>query len=206
MDMDMPKKIERIKELINRLNNDHDVTNSSLSRVLSEEEFNHYKKEWDEELASRKVEKPEVIKIYEKKIKIAILNYTKMERYSLMNGKAVLAREYAHKAESQFERAIEFLEDHFQSNSDLRLWIDRDPDGSSLDPISIPRVIGSKSFECQDKRKSPYPIMTKKQLKLTTLEMVLENLLGKDDNSQNKFLEPTYSKKKKVIDTSGFNF
>ena len=48
--------------------------------------------------------------------------------------------------------------------------------------------------------------MTKKQLKLTTLEMVLENLLGKDDNSQNKFLEPTYSKKKRVIDTSGFNF
>jgi hypothetical protein len=200
------KKIQRLKFLIDKINNGEDVSKSSLSRVLSEEQFQQYEKLWVEEILSRKAKKPEVIKIYEKKIKTAILHYSKMERYSFAKGKAALAKKFAHKSESEFGNALEYLQEQFQHDSSLRLWIDRQIDGSNLDPMSVPRVIGSTSFECKDKRKSPHPIMTKRQLKLKFLETALDELISKDLDTSDEVLQPIHLCKTKVIDTSNFKF
>jgi hypothetical protein len=178
--MNLTKKISRIKKLINRLEDGGDASNSALSRVLTREQLDMYLENWKDELSLRKIEKPKEAKEYERRIRIATLYYSKMDRFSLARGKARLAREFADKADSCFERAYEYLIEELHANPDLRLWLDREPDPSKRCPIGIPRIIGSDSFECLDRRKYPYPIRTKKELKLYTLELALLALTGDD--------------------------
>jgi hypothetical protein len=204
--MNTELRISRIQKLIDRLKEGEDVSTSSLSRVLTTEQLEQYQASWKEELSLRKIKKPIEAKEYERRIKIASLHYQKMERFSLTRGKSRLAREYSHKADDAFEKAYEYLIEQLQANSELRLWIDRDPDSSQRCPIGVPRIIGSSSFECLDKRKYPYPTLTKRELKLQTLELaVLE--LTKDDLELN--CEPTkiaHFPKSKNHDFSSFKF
>jgi hypothetical protein len=178
--MKVELRISRIQKLIDRLEGGEDVSTSSLSRVLTTEQLLIYQANWKEELSLRKIEKPKEAKEYERRIRIATLHYQKMDRFSLARGKARLAREFANKADSAFERAYEYLLEGLHANPDLRLWLDREPDPSKRCPIGIPRIIGSASFECLDKRKYPYPIRTKKELKLYTLELAFLALTGDD--------------------------
>lgn len=178
--MNLTKKIGRIKNLISRLEEGRDVSTSALSRVLTREQLDIYLENWKDELSLRNVEKPKEAKEYERRIRIATLYYSKMDRFSLARGKARLAREFADKADSAFERAYEYLIEQLHANPDLRFWLDREPDPSKRCPIGSPRIIGSSSFECLDKRKYPYPIRTKKELKLHTLELALIELTKGD--------------------------
>jgi hypothetical protein len=178
--MKVDLKIKRLKKLITRLEGGRDVSTSAISRILTKEQLNAYLEDWKEELSLRKIEKPKEAKEYERRIRIATLYYSKMDRFSLARGKARLAREFANKADSAFERAYEYLVEALHANPDLRLWLDREPDPSKRCPIGIPRIIGSGSFECLDKRRYPYPIRTKKELKLHTLELALLELTGDD--------------------------
>jgi hypothetical protein len=199
-------QIKRIQKLIDRLKGGEDVSTSSLSRVLTSEQFEHYQANWKDELSLRKFEKPRQLKEYERRIKIASLHYQKMDRFSFTIGKARLAREFADKADDAFEKAYEYLIEQLHANSELRLWIDRDPDPSQRCPIGVPRIIGSSSFECLDKRKYPYPTLTKRELKLQTLELALLELT-KDDLELN--CEPTkivHFPKSKNHDFSSFKF
>ena len=129
-----------------------------------------------------------------------------MERFSFIKGKARLSREYSHKADDAFEKAYEYLIEQLHANSELHFWIDRKPDPSQRCPIGVPRIIGSSSFECLDKRKYPYPTLTKRELKLQTLELALLELT-KDDLELN--CEPTkiiHFPKTKNYDFSSFKF
>ncbi len=204
--MKVELRISRIQKLIDRLKGGEDVSTSSLSRVLTTEQFEHYQENWRDELSLRKIEKPKEIKEYERRIKIATLHYQKMERFSFIKGKARLAREYLHKADDAFEKAYEYLIEQLHANSELHFWIDRKPDPSQRCPIGVPRIIGSSSFECLDKRKYPYPTLTKRELKLQTLELAIFELT-KDDLELN--CEPTkivHFPKSKNYDFSSFKF
>jgi hypothetical protein len=204
--MKVELRISRIQKLIDRLEGGEDVSTSSLSRVLTIEQFEHYQENWKDELSLRKIEKPKEIKEYERKIKIASLHYQKMDRFSLTRGKSRLAREFANRADDAFEKAYEYLIELLHANSELRIWIDRDPDPSHRCPTGIPRIIGSSSNECLVKSKYPYPIRTKKEIKLQTLELALLELTG-DDLELN--CEPTkivHFSKSKNYDFSSFRF
>jgi len=208
--MNLIKKIGRIKNLIARLEEGRDVSISALSRVLTREQLDIYLENWKDELSLRNVEKPKEAKEYERRIRIATLYYSKMDRFSLARGKARLAREFADKADSAFERAYEYLIEQLHANPDLRFWLDREPDPSMRCPIGIPRIIGSNSFECLDKRKYPYPIRTKKELKLRTLELALleltkDDLAFKDQGNPEPELFISFSKPK-IQDFSDFRF
>lgn len=65
--MKVELRISRIQKLIDRLKGGEDVSTSSLSRVLTTEQFEHYQENWRDELSLRKIEKPKEIKEYEKK-------------------------------------------------------------------------------------------------------------------------------------------
>jgi len=204
--MKVELRISRIQKLIDRLEGGEDVSTSSLSRVLTTEQFEHYQENWKDELSLRKIEKPREIKEYERKIKIASLHYQKMERFSFIKGKARLAREYSHKADNAFEKAYEYLIEQLHANSELRFWIDRDPDPSQRCPIGIPRIIGSSSFECLDKRKYPYPTLTKRELKLQTLELALLELTKDDLELNCEPIKIVHFSKAKNCDFSDFRF
>lgn len=178
--MKIDLKVKRLKELIARLEGGGDVSTSALSRVLTREQLDIYLEDWKEELSLRKIEKPKEAKEYERQIRISTLYYSKMDCFSLTRGKTQLAREFSNKADSAFERAYEYLIEQLHANPDLRLWLDRDPDPSHRCPTGIPRIIGSSSNECLVKSKHPYPIRTKKELKLHTLELALLELTKED--------------------------
>ncbi len=199
-------RISRIQKLIDRLKGGEDVSTSSLSRVLTTEQFEHYQENWKDELSLRKIKKPKEIKEYERKIKIASLHYQKMDRFSLTRGKACLAREFANRADDAFEKAYEYLIEQLHANSELRFWIDRDPDPSQRCPIGVPRIIGSSSFECLDKRKYPYPILTKRELKLQTLELALQELTKNDLEAHCEPIKIVHFSRSKSIDFSSFRF
>ncbi len=204
--MNTELRFSRIKKLINRLKVGEDVSTSSLSRVLTTEQFENYQENWKDELSLRKIEKPKEIKEYERRIKIASLHYQKMERFSFIKGKARLAREYSHKADDAFEKAYEYLIEQLHANSELRLWIDRDPDSSQRCPIGIPRVIGSSSPECLDKRKHPYPTLTKRELKLQTLELTLQELTRNDLEAHCEPIKIVHFFRSNSIDFTSFRF
>lgn len=73
--MKVELRISRIQKLIDRLEGGEDVSTSSLSRVLTIEQFEHYQENWKDELLLRKIKKPKEVKEYERKIKIASLHY-----------------------------------------------------------------------------------------------------------------------------------
>lgn len=204
--MRLENKIKRIRLVIERLQSGKDVSISSMSRILTKAQLDQFFVNWKDELSLRKIKKPKEIKEYERRIKIASLHYQKMERFSFINGKARLSREYSHKADDAFEKAYEYLIEQLHANSELHFWIDRKPDPSQRCPIGVPRIIGSSSFECLDKRKYPYPTLTKRELKLQTLELALFELT-KDDLELN--CEPTkivHFPKSKNHDFSSFKF
>lgn len=204
--MKVDLRISRIQKLIDRLEGGEDVSTSSLSRVLTTEQLEQYQENWKEELSLRKIKKPKEAKEYERRIKIASLHYQKMERFSFIKGKARLAREYSNKADDAFEKAYEYLIEQLHANSDLRLWIDRDPDPSQRCPIGVPRIIGSSSFECLDKRKYPYPTLTKRELKLQTLELVLLELTENDLELNSEPIKIVHFPRSKNHDFSSFKF
>jgi len=204
--MNTDKTIERIKTLIKKLEEGGDVSISSMNRVLTPNQISQFNEDWIHEKLLRKMKKPIEAIIYEKKIKVACLHYQKMEKFSLNPNKARMAREFSNKADDAFEKAYEFLLERLQANNDLRMWLDRDPDPSKRCPIGIPRIIGSSSFECQMKNKTPYPTLTKKELKLRALESALEELTRNDLEAHCEPIKIVHFSRSKNIDFSSFRF
>lgn len=184
--MNKQKRISRIKNLIARLESGVDVSIRSLSRVLTESQLETLESNWKEEKLNRKVQKPLSIKKYEALIKTAILLYGRAERMCFEEVPAHKIKAMFHKADNAFELALEHLNEAIGYDGSLRLWIDRDTKEADYHPIGIPRVIGSSSFECQVKRKTPFPILTKRQLKTYALEQALEALEPKPIESLEK--------------------
>jgi len=174
--MKLDKKILRIKSLIDRLENGIDVSTSSLSRVLSEEQFDDYKSEWKSYIDSSKDMKPIEIKKYERKIKVAILHYWRMERYSSIPSKNGLAKKFGHKSDNEFELALEYLKDVLNGNTHLRLWIDRDPAGCEYHPDSVPRCVTSSKSSHSFKEALLFSFSSKRELKIQTLQCALQAL------------------------------
>jgi hypothetical protein len=165
-----------------------------------------FKTDWEYELSNRRVQKPTPLKTYERMIRVGSLHYQKMEIYSFTKDKNQLAKKFSDKAEDIFEKALEYLQEQLQTDSNLRMWIDREPDGSNLTPMGIPRVIGSSSFECLIKTKTPYPVITKKELKLRALELALSELTESSLEDLDVTEELVRFSKPKTLDFSSFRF
>lgn len=196
--MKTDKKVLRIRSLINRLEKGIDVSTTSLSRVLSNEQLQDYKNEWKSYIEFGKNAKPIEIKKYERKIKVAVLYYWKMEKYSFIPSKNLLAKKFGHKADNEFELALEYLKDVISGNSNLRTWIDRDPNNCEYHPESIPRCVTSSKSILKHKSSLDFSFTCKRELKLQTLEMALSAL---EANDINELLDRTtfeiYSKSKR---------
>lgn len=174
--MNKQKRISRIKTLIARLETGLDVSIRSLSRVLTDKQLETLKSEWKEERLNRKVQKPLAIKKYEAMIKTAIFLCGRGDRMCFLKSPSHKIKAMFQKADRAFEQAIEFINEAIQNDGSLRPWLDRDIKDARCDPIGIPRVIGSSSFECQNKAKVPFLTLSKRQLKIQALETALQEL------------------------------
>jgi len=174
--MNLQKKIARIKTLIERLEAGETVSTRSLERVLTNDQMIALETDWLEEKSLRRIAKPLAIKKYEAMIKSALLLYGRADRMHFLKTPAHKITALSNKAETAFLDAFLYLEEAIDIDESIQLWIDRDLKEASWDPIGIPRVIGSQSFECQRKEKVPFPVLTKRQLKIQILEAALEKL------------------------------
>ena len=179
--MNLQNKISRIKTLIARLEAGETVSNRSLGRVLTEAQIRALEADWVEEKSLRKVAKPLDIKKYEAMVKNALLLNGRADRMHSLKTPAHKIIALSNKAESAFLNAFLFLEEAIERDNSIRLWIDRDLENEAWDPIGIPRVIGSQSFECLQKHKVPFPVLTKRQLKIQILGAALDVLEAKPE-------------------------
>jgi len=203
--MNLSLKITRIKTLIARLESGEPVSTRSLSRVLTESQMETLTAEWEEEKSNRKVPKPASLKKYEALVKTAILLYGRGDRMCFEDAPAHKVKAMFHKADHAFELALEHLAEAIEADCSIRLWIDRDLKDASNHPIGIPRVIGSSSFECLSKQKVPFPVLTKRQLKIHALEDALSALEPKLNESREKSV--TFScPLRKTLNLEGFVF
>jgi hypothetical protein len=171
------KKVERIKTLIERLDNGCYVTRSSLSRVLGQTGLKKLEREWVVELRSRAYKPIEIVE-YSNRVRKGLIYYALGEKQSL-KGQGYKAKHSMYKAESILENAVEYLRDVVSSDSSLRMWIDRDVStGSDIEycPEGIPRPIWSNS---NYKNRSVLPKVTKKDIVRELLQTKLETLEGK---------------------------
>ena len=179
-------KITRIKDLIARLEAGDAVSSRALSRVLTEAQMKTLEDEWEAEKGSRKAVKPKAIKKYEALIKNAILLYGRGDRMCFEGVPDHKIKAMFHRADSAFEAALEYLQEAINIEGSIRLWVDRDLSEASCCPVGIPRVIGSASFECRDKRKTPFPTFTKHDLKIYALEDALAKLEPEPNETEEK--------------------
>jgi len=203
--MNINQKIKRIHTLIERLEIGETVSNRSLSRVLSEEQMEALMSDWIDEKASRKVIKPKAIVKYESLVKSAIFLYGRGDRMCFTKSPAHKTKVMFHKADHAFEQAIEFITEAIQNDGSLRPWLDRDIKDARCDPIGIPRVIGSSSFECQNKAKVPFLTFTKRQLKIQALENALQKLESGSAETEKK-VDILCKKPQKSHNFEGFRF
>lgn len=203
--MNLQKKITRIKILIARLEAGGTVSTRALARVLTKDQMNALEADWLEEKSLRKIAKPLAIKRYEAMIKSALLLYGRADRMHFLKTPAHKITALSNKAEIAFLDAFLYLEEAIEIDESIQLWIDRDLKEASWDPIGIPRVIGSQSFECQRKEKVPFPVITKRQLKIQILEAALEKL---EPKPAEKWHNPTsvYLPSRRELNLDGFKF
>ena len=179
--MNLQKKILRMETLIARLEAGESVSNRSLGRVLTEAQMLALEADWLEEKSLRKATKPLNIKKYEAMVKNALLLNGRTDRMHFLKTPAHKITALSNKAESAFLNAFLFLEEAIERDNSLKLWIDRDLKDASWDPIGVPRVIGSQTFECLQKQKVPFPVLTKRQLKIQILGAALDVLEAKPE-------------------------
>jgi hypothetical protein len=191
-------RLAKLQLIADKLKRGENVQNRQLQTWLSEEEYEQLAYEWQEqlELRSELKDKPSEIKRYEAKLRQANLMHNRAESYS-NRGNHDAAKTCYYKCESLCEDAIVILQEILHSDSNLRVWFDRDISFEvggdlSADLVSLPRLVTSRSHE----KLSDDSRLTKKQsVKLAVVERAMHNIgrdaapTSKDDVSKlDKFL------------------
>jgi hypothetical protein len=191
------KTITQIEKAIERLSNGKHIRNDRFKELIGENSYEEFLTEIEEH--KKTSQKPIEIKTYIKLLNKACYYDSLMEKHG---GK------YANMADSAFEDAWECAREMVQTNHSLSLWFDRSVfNDASSDRSSIPRIIGSRSFFCENKDKKPFA-RTIREIKLGYLGSKLMELKGSDlgeclGESNEMFIR---SKSKKNLDSSGFIF
>ena len=192
------KRLKKLEAVADKLKRGENVQNRQLKTWLSEEECKQLEYEWKEQLELRNElkDKPSDLKRYEEKLKQATFNYNRAEGYS-SKGKHSTAKKFYNKCESLCEDALEILQEILHSDSNLRVWFDRDISFEvggdlSADIVSLPRLVTSRSNE---KLSDDSRLTNKQSVKLAVVERAIHNIgrdaapASKDDVSKiDKFL------------------
>ena len=177
-------KIQRLKELIARLNGGQEVALRDFTIATNLQHRKAFKTLWQEQIEIRRQlkNKPKAITEYEKKLKMALLANG---RYEALDSRKASSkqRKMGVKAEGLFEGAIECLSELLAEDENYRQWFDRDIvfgayGNIDINPEQMPRVITSKSFDnlSKDGARNNFGLKTKDELKIKILEQALAEL------------------------------
>lgn len=179
-------RYEKLNKLLEKLKRGETVHNRELRTWLGKEGFAEYEAECaaQVEFRAQLKDKPAAVKEYERRLRLAFLAYNKAEEASTRERHAV-AKKHFYKAEALFERALEHLQEVVAADSSLSVWFDRDTTWSAdgdvgLDPISIPRVVTSRSLDNMGGGLKSQ-LQTKREVKVAAIERTLWTL---DEDAQ----------------------
>ena len=185
------KRIDKLKQVLERLSRGEIVQNRQLKTVLGAEGYARYCYDYrgQEQLREMLADKPKVITEYERRLKAATFSYNKADNKSV-KGQHKSAHKMFNYTDMLFERLAEYLSEKIAGDLDLEAWFDRTvettPENSfGLDPDSFPQVITSRSLKnaggghLVNKR-------TIREVKIDAVQRVLEQLAAPEaDDSAN---------------------
>lgn len=185
--LDNTARLGELKRILSQLENNQIIQSRKLKTWLTPEEYQQYESSWQQQLELRKQlsEKPVEVSEYEAKLKRAIFAYNKAEAASAR--KSAAAQKLYHKAETLFERTLEYLDEIINADIGLTVWFDRHLDfsaGGSLgaDPINIPRVVTSRSLDASNNGLMLVK-RSKQQLKIEAIQIALAEMEHESDDS-----------------------
>ena len=146
------KRIDKLKQVLERLSRGEIVQNRQLKTVLGTEGYARYCYDYREQKQLREIlaDKPKKITEYERRLKAATFSYNKADNKSV-KGQHKSAHKMFNYTDTLFERLAEYLSEKIAGDLDLEAWFDRavetTPENSfGLDPDSFPKIITSRSL------------------------------------------------------------
>ena len=147
------KRINKLKQVLERLSRGKIVQNRQLKSVLGTKGYARYLDDChvQEQLREMLGDKPKEIIEYERRLKAATFSYNKADSKSV-KGQHKTAHKMFNYTDGLFERLAEYLSEKIAGHLDLEAWFDRTvettPENSfGLDPDSFPQIITSKSLK-----------------------------------------------------------
>jgi len=175
------KRIDKLKQVLERLSCGKIVQNRQLKTVLGAEGYARYCYDYrgQEQLREILANKPKEITEYERRLKAATFAYSKADDKS-QKGRSRTAKKMFGASDRLFERLSEYLTEKIVGHHDLEIWFDRPlamgaEDSFGLSPDSFPQIITSKSL----KNKGGGYLSRKRtirQVKIDAVKAILEGL------------------------------
>ena len=175
------KRINKLKQVLERLSRGKIVQNRQLKTVLGSEGYARYCYDYREQEQLREIlaNKPKVITEYERRLKAATFSYNKADNKSV-KGQHKTAHKMFNYTDGLFERLAEYLSENIAGHGTLETWFDRTvettPENSfGLDPDSFPKIITSRSL---NNKGGGYLVnkRTIREVKMDAIEAILEEL------------------------------
>jgi hypothetical protein len=185
------KRIDKLKQVLERLSRGEIVQNRQLKTVLGAEGYARYCYDYREQTQLRDVlaNKPKVITEYERRLKAATFAYSKADSKSIKRQHKSASKMFNY-TDTLFERLAEYLSEKIAGDLDLEAWFDRTvettPENSfGLSPDSFPQVITSRSL---NNAGGGYLVnrRTIREVKMDAVKAILEELTAPEaDDSAN---------------------
>jgi hypothetical protein len=147
------KRIDWLKQVLERLSRGEIVQNRQLKTVLGAEGYARYCYDYREQEQLREIlaDKPKEITEYERRLKAATFAYNKADSKSIKRQHKSASKMFNY-TDTLFERLAEYLSEKIAGHLDLEAWFDRTvettPENSfGLSPDSFPQVITSRSLK-----------------------------------------------------------
>ena len=146
------KRIDKLKQVLERLSCGEIVQNRQLKTVLGAEGYARYCYDYrgQEQLREMLADKPKEITEYERRLKAATFAYSKADSKS-QNGHRSAKKMFG-ASDTQFERLSEYLSENIIGHPELEAWFDRPlakclGDSFGVSPDGFPQIITSKSLK-----------------------------------------------------------
>ena len=175
------KRIDKLREVLERLSCRKTVQNRQLKTVLGAEGYARYCYDYheQEQLRDMLANKPKVITEYERRLKAATFAYSKADSKSIKRQHKSASKMFNY-TDTLFERLAEYLSEKIAGDLDLEAWFDRTvettpEDSFGLSPDSFPQIITSRSL---NNKGGGYLInkRTTREVKVDAVQRVLEEL------------------------------
>ena len=146
------KRIDKLKQVLERLSRGEIVQNRQLKTVLGAEGYARYYYDYCEQTQLRDVlkDKPDEIIEYERRLKAATFAYNKADSKSQKGHRS--AKKMFGAYDTQFERLSEYLSENIIGHPELEAWFDRPltkclGDSFGVSPDGFPQIVTSKSLK-----------------------------------------------------------